>query len=114
MSVGGLYLKARKLQGSGVPGGSAHTAGVLVPESFAPERMMLNWIRNARIDLRTGLVVIAMALTLWAVVIYVSVRDYEPEAMTGDGALAMTADVSYAGDGAPEVTGEPRPVNAPR
>jgi hypothetical protein len=36
---------------------------------------MLKWIRDARIDLRTGLVVIAIALAVWAVVIYVNVGD---------------------------------------
>ncbi len=40
---------------------------------------MLGWIRNARIDLRTGLIVIALALAAWAVVVYVNVRDFVPE-----------------------------------
>ena len=61
---------------------------------------MLNWIRNARINLKTGLVVIALALTAWVVVIYVSMRDYVPEDMTGDNP--------------PELTDGPQPVNAPR
>jgi hypothetical protein len=43
---------------------------------------MLGWIRNARIDLRTGLVVIALALAVWAVVVYVNVRDFVPEELT--------------------------------
>jgi hypothetical protein len=43
---------------------------------------MLGWIRNARIDLKTGLVVIALALAVWAVVVYVNVRDFVPEELT--------------------------------
>ena len=39
---------------------------------------MLEWIRNARIDWKTGLVVIAIALTGWAIVVYVNVRDFVP------------------------------------
>ena len=40
---------------------------------------MLNWLRNARIDLKTGIVIIALALAVWAVVVYVNVRDFVPE-----------------------------------
>ena len=43
---------------------------------------MLGWIRNARIDLKTGLVLIALALAAWAVVIYVNIRDFVPEEFT--------------------------------
>jgi len=61
---------------------------------------MLKWIREARIDLRTGLVVIALALMAWAVVIYVNMRDFVPDEFTEERA--------------PEPTGSPEPVNAPR
>jgi len=43
---------------------------------------MLGWIRNARIDWKTGLVVIALALAAWAVVVYVNVRDFVPDEFT--------------------------------
>ena len=40
---------------------------------------MLKTIRNARINLKTGLVILAVALLMWAVVIYVRVRDFVPD-----------------------------------
>ncbi len=43
---------------------------------------MLDRIRNARIDFRTGLVIIALALAVWAVVVYVNLRDFVPEELT--------------------------------
>lgn len=43
---------------------------------------MLGWIRDARINLKTGLIVIALALALWAVVVYVNIRDFVPEELT--------------------------------
>jgi len=43
---------------------------------------MLDWIRGARINLKTGLVVIALALALWAAVVYVNLRDFVPEGLT--------------------------------
>ena len=43
---------------------------------------VLGWIRNARIDLKTGLVLIALALAAWAVVVYVNIRDFVPEEFT--------------------------------
>ena len=43
---------------------------------------MLGWIRNARIDLRTGIVVIAIALLVWGVMVYVNVRDFVPDELT--------------------------------
>jgi len=43
---------------------------------------MLEWIRGARINLKTGLVIIAIALMAWAIVIYVNVRDFVPEEFT--------------------------------
>jgi len=43
---------------------------------------MLDWIRGARINLKTGLIVIALALALWAAVVYVNIRDFVPEALT--------------------------------
>ncbi|MDA0329245.1 MAG: hypothetical protein O2958_09585 [Gemmatimonadetes bacterium] len=43
---------------------------------------MLGWIRNARINLKTGLVLIALALAAWAVVAYVNIRDFVPEEFT--------------------------------
>ena len=43
---------------------------------------MLGWIRDARINLKTGLIVIAVTLAIWAVVVYVNVRDFVPEELT--------------------------------
>ena len=43
---------------------------------------MLGWIREARINFKTGLVIIALVLAVWAVVVYVNVRDFVPEELT--------------------------------
>lgn len=43
---------------------------------------MLEWIREARIDLKTGIVIIAIALAVWAAVVYVNLRDFVPEELT--------------------------------
>lgn len=43
---------------------------------------MLGWIRNARINFKTGVVVILIALAVWAMVTYVSIRDFVPEELT--------------------------------
>jgi hypothetical protein len=43
---------------------------------------MLSWIREARINLKTGLIVIALTLAVWALVVYVNVRDFVPEELT--------------------------------
>jgi hypothetical protein len=43
---------------------------------------MLEWIRNARINLKTGLVIIALALAVWAAVVFVNLRDFVPEGLT--------------------------------
>lgn len=43
---------------------------------------MLKWIRGARVDFRTGIFIIALALAAWAVVVYVNARDFVPEELT--------------------------------
>lgn len=43
---------------------------------------MLGWIREARIDLKTGIAIIVIALAVWAVVVYVNLRDFVPEELT--------------------------------
>ncbi|HKJ00957.1 MAG TPA: hypothetical protein VJ997_00845 [Longimicrobiales bacterium] len=43
---------------------------------------MLKSIRSARISLRTGLFILALALLMWAMVVYVRVRDFVPEEFT--------------------------------
>jgi hypothetical protein len=43
---------------------------------------MLSWIRDARINLKTGLIVIALTFAVWALVVYVNVRDFVPEELT--------------------------------
>lgn len=43
---------------------------------------MLRWMRGKRFDRKTTIVVIALALLVWAVVVYVQVRDFVPEELT--------------------------------
>lgn len=43
---------------------------------------MLKFIREARVNLKTGLVIIALALALWALVVYVNLRDFVSEELT--------------------------------
>lgn len=43
---------------------------------------MLKWVREARINLKTGIVIIALALAVWAVVVYVNLRDFVPDEIT--------------------------------
>ncbi len=43
---------------------------------------MLGWIRNARINFKTGLVIILIVLAVWAAVVYVNLRDFVPEELT--------------------------------
>lgn len=43
---------------------------------------MLKWIRDARINLKTGIFVILLALAMWAVVVYTNVRDFVPDEIT--------------------------------
>ena len=43
---------------------------------------MLGWIRGARINMKTGMVIIALAIAVWAVVVYVNLRDFVPEEFT--------------------------------
>ena len=43
---------------------------------------MLEWIRGARINLKTGLIIIALPLAAWAMVAYVNIRDFVPEEFT--------------------------------
>ncbi|MEM7414752.1 MAG: hypothetical protein AAF389_04590 [Gemmatimonadota bacterium] len=43
---------------------------------------MLGWIREARINFKTGIIVIAIALAVWAVVVYVNLQDFVPDELT--------------------------------
>jgi len=43
---------------------------------------MLRWIRSFRLDLKTGIAIIVMALAMWAVVVWVNVRDFVPDELT--------------------------------
>ena len=43
---------------------------------------MLDRIRGARVNRKAALIVIALALALWAAVVYVNVRDFVPEELT--------------------------------
>ncbi|HSG07764.1 MAG TPA: hypothetical protein VLA36_05390 [Longimicrobiales bacterium] len=39
---------------------------------------MLKRIRNTRINLKTGLLILGLALLMWAMVIYVRIEDFVP------------------------------------
>lgn len=39
---------------------------------------MLKWIRGTRLSMRTTIIVIALAMIVWALVVYVNVRDFVP------------------------------------
>ena len=43
---------------------------------------MLRKIQGARVGRKTALVIIALALALWAAVVYVNIRDFVPEELT--------------------------------
>ena len=43
---------------------------------------MLEWIRGARINFKTGVVIIAIALAIWAVVVYANLTDFVPDELT--------------------------------
>ena len=43
---------------------------------------MLTRIRNARVNLKTGLFILALALLIWAMVVYVRIRDFVPVEFT--------------------------------
>lgn len=43
---------------------------------------MLRWIRNFRLDLKTGIAIILLTLLVWAAVVYVNVRDFVPDELT--------------------------------
>lgn len=40
---------------------------------------MLEWIRGARIDMKTGVFIIVLTLIVWGVVVYVNLQDLVPE-----------------------------------
>ncbi len=43
---------------------------------------MLKWIRDTRFDLKTTVIVLVIAGLIWAVFIYVNIRDFVPEELT--------------------------------
>lgn len=43
---------------------------------------MLKWIRGKRLSMRTTVIVVALTLLVWAVVVYVNLRDFVPEELT--------------------------------
>ena len=40
---------------------------------------MIKNIRTARVNLKTGLIILGLALLMWAMVVYVGVRDFVPD-----------------------------------
>lgn len=43
---------------------------------------MLRRIQRVRFDLKTGIVILVLALLMWAMVVYVNVRDFVPDELT--------------------------------
>lgn len=43
---------------------------------------MLKWIREARLDFKTGIFLLVLAVLMWAVFTYVRIRDLVPPEMT--------------------------------
>jgi hypothetical protein len=43
---------------------------------------MQKWIRGKRFDLKTTVIVLAIAGVVWALFVYVNVRDFVPEELT--------------------------------
>ncbi len=43
---------------------------------------MLEWIRGARIDYRTGVAIIVIAIAIWALVVWGNLRDFVPDELT--------------------------------
>jgi hypothetical protein len=46
------------------------------------EDSVLKWIREARLDFKTGLFLLVLAVIMWAVVTYVGIRDFVPSELT--------------------------------
>lgn len=42
------------------------------------ENLVLKWIREARLNMKTGIIILVLAILMWAVVTYVRVRDFVP------------------------------------
>ena len=40
---------------------------------------MLKWIRGTRLSMKTTVFVVVLALAVWAMVVYVNLRDFVPE-----------------------------------
>ena len=40
---------------------------------------MLRQIRGTRVSMKTTIIVVALALIMWAIVVFVNVRDFVPE-----------------------------------
>ena len=43
---------------------------------------MLRRIQGARVSRRTGIIIIAITLAIWAIVVYVNIRDFVPVEFT--------------------------------
>ena len=43
---------------------------------------MLKWIRDTRFDLKMTVIVLVIASLIWAVFIYVNIRDFVPQELT--------------------------------
>lgn len=46
------------------------------------ENLVLKWIREARLNLKTSIIILVLALLMWAVVSYVRIRDFVPPELT--------------------------------
>ena len=52
---------------------------------------MMRWIRGARVDFRTGMVVIVLAVAVWAALVYLNLTDVEPGEFLDGASGAPTA-----------------------
>ena len=43
---------------------------------------MLKWIRGKRLDLKTGIIIIVLALVAWAFVVYLNIQNFVPVELT--------------------------------
>lgn len=43
---------------------------------------MIRWIRGVRLNLKTGIAILVLAFLMWAMVVYVNVRDFVPDELT--------------------------------
>lgn len=43
---------------------------------------MIKWIRGVRLNFKTGVFILVLAALMWAMVVYVNIRDFVPKELT--------------------------------